>query len=183
MSQDRTLREAIETWMAQRHERNATALPFGPADLYEFLLHPAAHPRRAEIVQALGEDPRLGAMLNELAASQREAALRLAGWDIALPKAAAVAGEGTGRITTEGGKYTIEIRPRLDQVDRGLVVVRVAAAFRDQLEGETLVVQDSRGQVLVRGRVVDGEVSGELESLEGIDYGFVVRAVVSGASP
>jgi hypothetical protein len=175
MSDERTLREAIEVWMAQVRAREPEELPFAPAELYDFLLRPAEHPRRDEIRQALGEHPRLAALLSDLAASQREAAARLGGWDVALPKAAAVAGEGTGRITTEGGKYTIEIRPHLDKINRGLVVVRVAAAYRDQLEGNLLELQDSRGQMLVKGRVDDGEVSGELEQLSQIDYGFIVR--------
>lgn len=175
MSDERTLREAIEVWMAQLRPRESEELPFTPAELYDFLLQPEQHPRRNEIRQALGEYPQLAALLNDLAVSQREAVARLGDWDVALPKAAAVAGEGTGRITTEGGKYTIEIRPHLDKINRGLVVVRVAAAYRDQLEGKLLELQDSRGQQLVKGRVVDGEVSGELESLSRIDYGFVVR--------
>jgi hypothetical protein len=175
MSDERSLREAIEIWMMQLQGQSSGELPFTPAELYEFLLHPEQHPRRSEIRQVLDENPALAVMLSDLAAGQREARARMGAWDLALPKAAAVAGEGTGRITTEGGRYTIEIRPHLDKINRGLVVVRVAAAYRDQLEGEVLELQDSRGQVLVKGRVVDGEVSGELESLSQIDYGFVVR--------
>lgn len=176
MNDERTLREAIETWMAQLRAQESEETRFTPAELYDFLLHPEHHPRRDEIVKALGESAAVSALLTELAASRREAASRLADWDIALPKAAAVAGEGTGRITTEGGKYIIEIRPHLDKPDHGLVVVRVAAAHREHLEGKELVLEDSRGQVLVKGRVVDGEVSNELEQLSQIEYGFVVRA-------
>lgn len=175
MNGKRSLREALETWRAQWGSQETEETPCSPAELYDFLLHPEHHPRRAEIIAALGVSAGLSAMLIELAASKREAGSRLADWDIALAKAAAVAGERTGRITTEGGKYTIEIRPHLDKPDHGLVVVRVAAAYRDDLEGKELVLEDSRGEVLVRGRVVDGEVSNELEQLSQIEYGFVIR--------
>jgi hypothetical protein len=177
MSDERTLRQAIEAWMGQLRHAEGGGLPFAPAELYDFLLQPQSHPRGAEIREALLQHPQLAVLLAELAASRREGEVRLGAWDMALPKAAAVAGEGTGRITTEGGKYTIEIRPHLDKVNHGLVVVRVAAPYRDQLEGAVLELQDSSGQLLVRGRVVDGEVSGELENLTQIDYGFVVRPV------
>jgi hypothetical protein len=175
MSDERTLREAIAAWMDQLRSTKAGDLPFTPAELYDFLLQPQTHPRGAEIRAALLQHPQLAVLLAELAASRKEAETRLGTWDMALPKAAAVAGEGTGRITTEGGKYTIEIRPHLDKVNHGLVVVRVAVPYRDRLEGTMLELQDSSGQLLVRGRVVDGEVSGELENLTQIDYGFVVR--------
>lgn len=175
MSEETTLKAALEAWMAWQRARDVET-PFSPAELYEFLLHPHQHPRREEIRAALGDSPELLAELNELAASRREAAVRMREWDLALPKAAAVAGEGFGRITTAGGKYTIEIRPHLDKADHGLVVVRVAAAHREALEGEELVLEDSGGHVLLKGRVVDGEVSQELETLSQIEYGFVVRA-------
>lgn len=178
MSEERTLREAIEAWMVQLRTQESEELLLTPAELYDFLLQPEQHPRRNEIRQALGMYPKLAAMLSELAASQREAMARLSAWDVALPKAAAVAGEGTKKITTEGGKYTIEIRPHLGKVNRSLVVVRVAAACRDQLEGKLLELQDSGGQVLVQRRVVDGEISGELGNLNQIDGGFVIRTAL-----
>lgn len=176
MNDERSLREAIEAWSARLGSQETGETPFSPAELYDFLLHPEHHPRRDKIIAALGVSAGLSAMLTELAASKREARARMAGWDIALAKAAAVAGERTGRITTEGGKYTIEIRAHLGKPDHGLVVVRVAAAYRDDLEGKELVLEDSRGQVLVKGRVVDGEVSRELDQLSQIEYGFVIRA-------
>lgn len=178
MSDERKLGKAISAWMAQLRLDGGDDLPFSPAELYDFLLRPDSHPRGAEIRAALATFPRLAALLNELAASRVEAARRLADWDVALPKAAAVAGEGTGRISTEGGKYTIEIRPHLQRPNRGLVVVRVTAPYRDQLEGRVLELQDSRGLLLLRGRVIDGEVSAELENLVRIDYGFVVRTAL-----
>lgn len=179
MNEKKALREVIAAWIARLQAQETEEAQFSPAELYDFLLDPEHHPRRDEIVKALGESASVSALLTEMAASRREAAARLAGWDIALPKAAAVAGERAGRIITEGGKYTIEIRPHLDKPNHGLVVVRVATAYREDLEGKELVLEDSRRQVLIKGRVVDGEVSNELDQLDQIEYGFVVRTMRS----
>lgn len=177
MNRQTTLKAALATWLERRKPQEEGVLPIAPGELYEFLLHPEQHPRREEILAALGDSAEQLAELGEMMHSQRLAAQRLQNWDLVLPKAAAVAGESQGRFTTEGGKYTVEIRPHLTQAGRGLVVVRVAATFQEALEGQVLVLEDSEGVLLLKGKVVDGQVSQEVESLNRIGYGFVVRVV------
>lgn len=177
MNRQTDLDAAFTTWLERQRTQGEGELRIAPGDLYAFLLDPERHPRREEILAALGQSAEQLAELGEMMHSQRLAAQRLQEWDVVLPKAAAVAGESQGRFTTEGGKYTIEIRPHLTQPGRGLVVVRVAAAFQDALEGQVLVLEDSEGVLLLKGKVVDGQVSQELESLSRIGYGFVVRVV------
>ena len=177
MNRQTNLDTAFSTWLERRSTQDEGELPIASGELYEFLLDPEQHPRKEEILAILGESAEQLAELGEMMHSQRLAAQRLEQWYMALPKAAAEAGENQGRFTTEGGKYTIEIRPHLTQPGRGVVVVRVAAAFQEAVEGQVLVLEDSEGVLLLKGKVVDGQVSQEVESLRKIGYGFVIRVV------
>ena len=177
MNRHTNLDTAFSTWLERRSAQDEGELPIASGELYAFLLDPERHPRREEILAILGESAEQLAELGEMMHSQRLAAQRLEQWDVALPKAASVAGENQGRFTTEGGKYTIEIRPHLTQPGRGLVVVRVAADYQEAVEGQVLILEDSEGTLLLKGRVVDGQVSQEVEALSQIGYGFVVRVV------
>ncbi len=177
MNRQTDLDTAFTTWLDQHRLQDGEALPISPGELYEFLLDPEHHPRRTEILAALGASAEQLAELGEMMESQRLAAQRLEHWDMALPKAAAVAGENQGRFATEGGKYTIEIRSHLTLPERGLVVVRVAAAHQEAVEGQVLVLEDSDGEVLLKGKVVNGQVSQELASVSRIIHGFVVRVI------
>jgi hypothetical protein len=174
MNKKTTLKEALEAWVEWRLAQEEREPP-SPAELYEFLRQPGNSAYRTPILALLDQSAASLRELGEMARSRTVAHERLGDWDIALPKAAATSAEGSGKITSEGGKYTIEIRPHLAQADRGIVVVRVALAHREALEGKVLILKDSSGQVLLRGKVVDGEVSQEIEGLSRIEYGFVVQ--------
>ena len=80
------------------------------------------------------------------------------------------------RITTEGGKYTVEIRPQLTDKSRGLITVQPSPQHREALEGAAIVLRDSKGRVLLEGKIVSSEVSQVIEDLDKIEYGLIVQA-------
>lgn len=176
MKGETTLRDALVAWLEWRRKA-------GPIDeaavpqLYNLLRGTLGPEERERILERLVEQGTGVQDLNEMAISYRDARVAFQGWDLALPKAAAMPAEGPGRITSEGGKYTIEIRPHVARADLGLVVVRVMPGHREALEGKVLILKDSSGRVLLTGKVVEGEVSQEIDGLSRIEYGFVVQTV------
>ena len=96
-------------------------------------------------------------------------------WDRALPQAAAAEFQGTMRIPSQRGKYTIILRRSRANPQQGVITVEVTKPYRAQLEGHCIILRDGRGHPLVDGRIVDGEVSQVVENLADLSLGFDVE--------
>jgi hypothetical protein len=107
--------------------------------------------------------------------SSEESAAHLTTWDLALPKAAATDPEGPKTITSEGGKYTIEIRPHLADSNKGIITIQVSAQHRQELEGKTAIIQDSSSRILLQAKIINGEASQTIDRLDQIDYGLLIK--------
>lgn len=173
MEEHPELKKALDAWIAGR-----AAPGEHPAveELYEFFIRPAGHPQAGQLLAHLCRCPACMRKFQELARSIPEAEQLAGWWDVALPKAAAAHEQGPMRITTEGGKYTIEIRPQLADKSRGLITVQPAPQHQQALEGAAIVLRDSKGRVLLEGRIVSSEVSQLIEDLDKIEYGLIVQA-------
>ena len=176
MSRKITLEEGFEAWKTwrQSHESSGDHIP--PEELYEFLIHPSEVPDRNNLLSHL---TRCGTCLQEfeeLVQSRAEAKSRMETWDFALPKAAASEIEGPRKIITEGGQYTIEIRPHVSDRSRGLATVQVSPQHREGLEGTILTLIDGKGRVVLQGHIVNGEVAQEIDNLEDLRPPFIVQA-------
>ena len=166
-----SLKGALDAW--RRSRRGHSEHPSLP-QLYELLLE--THQANEALIEHVSGCPACQKTLGELLSAQDEARESFALWDLALPKAAASSLENTRQISSEGGRFTIEIRRHLTDANKGIVTVQASQQFRDAVEGKTVVLQDGAGRVLLEGRMVNGEVSQEIDGLDTIDYGFVIRA-------
>lgn len=169
MEEHLTLKQALDTWNASGLSPEAGHL--SPEELCDLLLQLATRDLHHKMVAHLCRCPACLREFQALVQSMAEAAA----WDLALPKAAATQAQGSLRITTEGGKYTIEIRPHLSDKSRGLITVQTALQHREALEGVSIVLKDNRGRILLSGRIVSGEVSQEVADLDQIEYGLMVQ--------
>lgn len=167
-----TLREALGAWATHPAGEAGEHIP--PAELYEFLRQPGE--RAGEVLAHLESCPRCAQELRQMQESLAQAEERLAGWDVAWPKAAASPQTSTQRILTEAGKYTIEIHPHTVQRNRGIITLQVSPQYRALLEGKRVSLKDGEGRVLLEGKIVNGEAAQEVEGLDRIDVGFVVRS-------
>lgn len=169
-----TLREGLDAWGASPGARDEGHLT--PAQLYDFAL---AVQRGESGGEAFDHIARCGGCLetlNDLLAGMEDAEERMRLWDIALPKAAATPVEEMRSIPTEGGRFTIEIRRHLTDAHKGIIAVQVSHQFRDTLEGRTVTLRDGAGKVLLQGRIINGEVSQEIDDLDTVDYGLMVQS-------
>lgn len=142
-------------------------------EMYDLLRQPCA--AVDHLLPHLASCPRCAHEMREMVESLALADIHLAGWDLALPKAAATADRASWRLSTEGGRYTIELRAHASSPGRGLLSVQVSPMFRDQLEGRWVNLKDSKGRLLLEGRIVGGEAVQEVTDLPQIDPCFVVR--------
>ena len=174
MTKKITLEQALEVWGQWKAGREEITNHFSTGELNEFLFHPLETADREAILQHLRECP---SCLAEFSALDRlrEEEDTPGGWDIALPKAAATSPSGPRRITTESGRYTIDIRPQLADSSRGLIIVRVSGRDPESVEGGLLTLMDSERRILLQGTISQGEVAQEVENLGEIDYRFVVH--------
>ncbi|MDH3602651.1 MAG: hypothetical protein OEU26_23805 [Candidatus Tectomicrobia bacterium] len=171
MDKQITLQEAITAW-SDRQESLAEPTPhIPPAELYELLVPSVDQRTREALMPHLMQCPICLRDLQDLAQAVEAAEI----WDLAQPKAAAEEMQWPKKILTEGGKYLVEIRRSLSQANRGVITVRIEPAYRDALEGKTMRVTDDEGRLLLRGRVIDGEVSDAIEGLDGLGSRFVVQ--------
>ncbi len=170
-----TLQEALGAWRRGPREAAGPGEHVPTPELYELYVHPSAVPDRQALLAHLTRCP---ACQDEFAhiVDSAEAAEQLARWDFALSRAAASDTTAPHTIATRSGLYTIEIRPHLSDANRGIIAARVAAAHREELEGKTVTVVDSSGRALLQGRIINGEASQEIDALDRIKYGLVVRA-------
>jgi hypothetical protein len=166
-----TLRDGWAAWSAQSPSAGGSGPHIPPATLYELLIQPPDPPTTEPLLQHLTRCPVCLQELQELAQSLGESEC----WDTALPKAAASEMRGPVRVPTEGGKYTIIIRRRVADERQGVMTVEVAAPYRAQLEGKSVTVRDGQGRLLVRGRIINGEVSQAVEDLAGLVPRFLVE--------
>ncbi len=169
-----TLTEASEAWGEWKVSAGDPGEHIPPGELYEFLLHPADYADRENLLGHLTRCPLCLRELEDMSQSVEEAAFRM--WDLALPKAAASDMEGPWKIATEDGKYTIEIRPHISDENRGIITVQVSPQNSDALEGKTVTLKDSQGRVLLKGRIINSEVSQEIDGLDRIEYGLVIQS-------
>jgi hypothetical protein len=166
-----TLQAAWAAWSAHAPSVGGSGPHIPPATLYELLIQPPDPPTTEPLLQHLTRCPVCLQELKELAQSVREAE----GWDTALPKVAASEMRGPVRVPTEGGKYTIIIRRSVTDEQQGVITVEVAPPYRAQLEGKSVTVRDGQGRLLVRGRIINGEVSQVVEDLAGLIPRFLVE--------
>jgi hypothetical protein len=166
-----TLQEALAAWSARRTPVGASSQHIAPSALYQLLTQPSDAPTNEPLLQHLTRCPLCLRELKEIAQSIADAA----GWDIAVPKAAASEMRGTIRIPTEGGKYTIIIRRSVADAQQGVITVEVAAPYRAELEGKSVVLRDGQGRLRLHGRIIDGEVSQAVEDLTGLIPRFLVE--------
>jgi hypothetical protein len=169
-----TLEQAMEAWGQWKTANSRLEKHVPPGELYEFLIHPLEIGGRERILQHLRECPECLRELRELGRCRKEAGENAPELAIALPKAAASAQTGPRRITAEEGKYTIEIRPHLADQSRGLVIVKVAAGDPTLLEGKILTLVTGQDKVILKKKVVGGEVVQEVADLGEIEYPFII---------
>ena len=167
-----TLKEALRAWQ-QRESPDDDHIPM-PA-LYEFFVHPEKVENRERILAHVTRCP---ACLTEFerVIDSAQAADRMAHWDFALSRAAASETSAPQSISTRTGMYILEIRPHLSSPNRGIITAQVAPAHREELEGKRLTVTDSRGRRILSGKIINGEASEEIDDLDQIEYGLIVRA-------
>jgi hypothetical protein len=165
------LKDALDAWAAGPPAGAGDHVP--PAELYEFLSRLA--PPAPALLEHLTRCPWCAREMRQMAENLPRAETHLAGWDLALPKAAATDTASVWRVPTEAGKYTIEFHPHSSDKTRGLITLQVAPQYRSQLEGHRVALRDSKGRLLLEGRIVNGEAAQELRDLDRIEAGFIVH--------
>jgi len=167
-----TLQEALKNWRSTVTSEEGLGRHIPSSELYEFLIQPSASEIKDTSLNHLCRCPLCIQELKDLTASIEEAEV----WDLALPRAAASEEiEWPMKIPTEGGKYTIIIRPNISDRSKGVVTVKVELTYRDTLEGKKVILKDGRGQILLSGVIIDGQISQDIEELDAILPRFVVE--------
>lgn len=182
MSRSTTLKQALLAWSRNRASGEPPGAHLSTDRLYEWLLDPSGGDIGEAERHHLIECPQCSAELHALAAGIADTSpYGMQHWDVALPKAAAGPLEWPKTISTEEGRYTIEIRPSLDNPDQGIITVTVGAAYRTDIEGQRLRVVDGNGRLLLSGLVYEGQVSQLIEQgLSQIVPKFVVSTEIRG---
>lgn len=167
-----TIQDALEAWRDQRTSEGSLHGHVVPSVLYELLIQPQENGDKEAILNHLSQCQRCLGELKEMAQSIAGATV----WDVALPRAAASEVQGPKKIPTDGGKYTVVIRRNLGKKDRGVITLEVAPRYRDDLEGKAVILRDGRGRILLQGKIIDGEISREIEELGAMVPPFLVEA-------
>lgn len=144
-----------------------------PPELYELLRRPNAP--ADQLFAHLAACPACARELREMVENLALAEAHLAGWDLALSRAASTSSISHWRLPTNAGKYTIELHPHTSDQNRGLISVQVAPQYRDLLEGHHVSLRDSQGRLLLEGKIVNGEAVQEVTDIAQIETGFIVR--------
>ena len=176
MQDKKTLNQALKAWRSWKAPARELGDHIPPAELYELFIHPESNPDRGPLLDHLVQCPVCLRELEDIIHSTAGAATAMAGLDYAAAMAAASLTRGPKRISTRGGKYTIEIRPHISRENRGIVTVQVAPRYRDELEGRTLTIKDRQGRVLLQGRIINSEASQEIDGLDQIEYGLLIQS-------
>ena len=176
MQDKTTLKQALKAWRSWKAPPKEPGDHIPPAELYELFIHPESTPDRGMLLDHLVQCPVCLRELEDVIHSRAGAEEAMAGLDYAPAMAAASLTRGPKRISTQGGKYTIEIRPHLSRENRGIVTVQVAPPYRDELEGRTLTIKDRQGRVLLQSRIINSEASQEIDDLDQIEYGLLIQS-------
>jgi hypothetical protein len=176
MKRETTIKDALSVWREQACPLAQTEEHLQTSELYEFLVRAPSGRSKSAILKHLCCCSECSRQLKEMLAAIEEAEV----WDYSLPKAASSQEiQWSGEIATAGGKYSIVIRRSLSDQKRGVITLQVGEPHRDLLEGRSVLVKDGQGRVLLKGKVIDGEVSQEVVDLDGIVPRFFVEPVES----
>lgn len=176
MKRKTTIKDALSIWREEACRLAQAEEHIRPSELYEFLVRAPSSQNRSAILKHLCCCPKCSRQLKEMLAAVEEAEV----WDFSMPKAASSQEiQWSGEIATAGGKYSIVIRRSLSDQKRGVITLQVGEPHRDILEGRSVLVKDGQGRVLLKGKVIDGEVSQEVADLDGIVPRFFVEPVES----
>ena len=134
------------------------------SELYQFLVEGEQAQNRTEILDHLSECTFCFQEITKMIDARKEADF----FDIALPKTAATSIDGVP-IPFEGGKGIVVIRPYVEERDKGIITIEIKSTSKEQFEGKEVVLRDGKGEVLLKGKVIDGEVSQKVEAIKDID--------------
>ena len=171
MSKRITLKGALGDWRARIASEGAPGEHIPPSVLYELLVRPPDNGDREDLLDHLVRCSRCVRELKEMVQDLEEAEA----WDLALPRAAASEVQWPKKIPAEGGKYTLVIRRKLSDQNSGVITLQVEAGHREALEGQSVILKEGRGHTLLRGKIVNGEVSQEVGELDRIVPRFWVE--------
>ncbi len=115
-------------------------------------------------IQHLARCGECARQVGELQAAMEDAA----GWDVALPKAAAAPATAPMTLATSCGKFALAMYPRGGS-DEAVLTVEVSPSHQAMLEGATVTVTDRGGRVLLVAPIVLGRASARVQGLAEID--------------
>jgi hypothetical protein len=167
------LKEALEIWRGTASSGKDLGKHVSSSDLFELLVGRSSDDIKSLLLRHISLCPQCLANFKDMV----EAIEDSVPLDIALPKAAA-SDEMTWpkEIPTDGKKYTIILRRSITERNRGVVTLQINPAYRDALEGQVAVLRDGTGRILLRGTIINGEVSQQIEDMEKIDHRFLVES-------
>ncbi len=167
-----TIKAALDIWSRKVESEHTPDSHIAPADLYELVIREPSDDIQESLLDHLSRCSLCVRELKDMADSVKEAEM----WDFAMPRAAASDQiRWPKEIPTEGGRYTIEIRSSIAEDDTGLVTVHVQPGYVEKLEGKQVRVKDGVGQTLLRGVVIGGKVSQQIDNLAKLDPQFTVE--------
>jgi len=94
--------------------------------------------------------------------------------DVTFLKAAAAPKEASFSILSESGRYWILFRKLFDHKNRGVITLKIEPSFRNEMEGKKLVLTDSTGREILRGKVIKGETPGNIVDVNEIDWDTMI---------
>jgi hypothetical protein len=65
------------------------------------------------------------------------------------------------------------IRRNIHEKNKGLIILQVESEYRDTLEGEAVHLLDGQDRIFLKGKIINGEVSQEIEKLDEVDLQFL----------
>ncbi len=93
--------------------------------------------------------------------------------DAALPKAATSERPDSFSFLTEGGKCRVIFSELLEKEGQGVVSLKIEAPYRSEMEGKRVVVTDSNGKELIRGKIINGESPANLVNAKDINWEII----------
>ena len=134
--------------------------------LYALAADPASIPNRTALYQRIVRSPRLLREFSQLKKSVAEVDARTAYLDSGYAMAAASSTSAPQRITTQNGAFTIEIRPRRDDPQQGIITVKVADHLRETFENKSIALYNGESTQLFTGKVINGETSDIIDRID-----------------
>jgi hypothetical protein len=166
------LEEALRIWVKSSTSGMAAESHIPDHILYEFYADPRSGKHTREIIKHLSRCTLCMLELNEIAASTDYASVM----DFALPKAAASDGmQWPKQIPTDQKKYLVVIRRSMAEKNKGVVTLQVEPSYRNELEGKRVAMRDGRDVVVLRGEIINGEVSHPIDDLDQLILRFSVE--------